>query len=179
MRVVRVLSAVLLSGIVAGCQRPSPPTEPAPAAKPYANLAQLMRAIPFPNSNIVFDTQSNDPAAQKPATDASAGAPGDYTNVYAGWQSVENAALAISESAALIMIPGRLCENGLPAPVDREDYKKFAAGLAEAGLAAYKAAQSKNLDAMVDVSGTVSDACAACHDVYRDKPEGEQRCLPN
>ena len=179
MRVVSLLGAVLLSVVVAGCQRPSPPTEPAPTAKPYANLAQLMRAIPFPNSNIVFDTQSNDPAAQKQSADAAGAVAGDYTSVYAGWQSVENAALAISETATLIMIPGRLCENGLPAPVDREDYKKFAAGLAEAGLAAYKTAQSKNLDAMVDVSGTVSDACAACHDVYREKPQGKQRCLPN
>ena len=38
------------------------------AAKPYATLAQVMRGIPFPNSNIIFDTQSTDPAAaQKPA----------------------------------------------------------------------------------------------------------------
>ena len=71
----------------------------------------------------------------------------------------------------VLTIPGRMCENGRPVPLDREDFRKFAAGLADAGLAAYKAAQSKNLDAMVDVSGTVSDACAACHEVYRDKED--------
>ena len=32
---------------------------------------------------------------------------------------------------------------------------------------------------MVDVSGTVSDACQACHDVYREKKGGvKDRCLP-
>ena len=66
----------------------------------------------------------------------------------------------------------------LPVPIEREDYRKAAQGLADAGRAAYKAAQSKNLDAMVEVSGTVADACAACHEVYRDKPEGKQRCIP-
>jgi cytochrome c556 len=47
----------------------------------------------------------------------------------------------------------------------------WAANLATAGEAAYKAAQSKNLDQMVDVAGTVSDACAMCHDKYRDTPD--------
>ena len=33
--------------------------------------------------------------------------------------------------------------------------------------------------AMVDVSGNVSDACASCHNVYREKKGGEKdRCLP-
>jgi cytochrome c556 len=75
------------------------------------------------------------------------------------------------------MIPGRLCRNGRPVPLDRDDFKKFAQGLADAGAAALKAAQSKNLDAMVEVSGTVSDACAACHEVYRDKEDEKDRCM--
>jgi cytochrome c553 len=51
-------------------------------------------------------------------------------------------------------------------------------GLRDAGRAALKAAQSKNLDAMVEVSGTVADACAACHEVYRDigPAGGPERC---
>ena len=49
----------------------------------------------------------------------------------------------------------------------------------DAGLAAYKAAQSKNQDAMVDASGTLADACSACHDVYREKKGGTaDRCKP-
>jgi hypothetical protein len=138
-----------------------------------------MRGIPFPNSNIIFDTQTTDPGAvKKPEDTSGAGASAQYNSVYGGWQAVENAALAISETANLIMIPGRLCENGKPVPLDRDDYKKFAAGLADAGKAAYKAAQSKNVDAMVDVAGTMSDACAACHEVYRDKENLNDRCTP-
>jgi len=167
--------------LVAGCSpapAPAPAAPPAPAAQPYASLAQVMRGIPFPNSNIIFDTQTTDPGAAKKPGEAGAGASAQYNAVYGGWQAVENAALAISETANLITIPGRLCENGRPVPLDRDDYKKFAAGLAEAGKAAYKAAQSKNIDNMVEASGTVSDACSACHEIYREKPDNKDRCTP-
>ena len=185
MRVVRVVLLVLAVGI-AGCQRPTEQTAQAPGTQggaagptpqPYGTLAQVMRGIPFPNSNIIFDTQDKDPAAPVKPGDGG-GATNAYAGVYSGWQAVEQAAIALSETANLIMIPGRMCENGLPAPLDREDYRKFAQGLADAGKAALKAAQSKNQDAMVEVSGTVSDACAACHEIYRDKPEGKMRCIP-
>jgi hypothetical protein len=169
--------------LVAGCSSPAPapaPAPAAPAAQPYSSLAQLMRGIPFPNSNIIFDTQSLDPEAlkDKKPGEAGVGASAQYNSVYGGWQAVENAALAISETANLIMIPGRLCENGKPVPLEQEDYKKFAANLAEAGKAAFKVAQSKNLDAMLEVGGTVTDACAACHEVYRDKDNNADRCTP-
>ncbi|HEY1306604.1 MAG TPA: hypothetical protein VGF24_23785 [Vicinamibacterales bacterium] len=171
--------------LVAACStKPAAPATAAaapqpPAAQPYANLAQMMRAIPFPASNIIFDTQSEDPGKAKKQGDAqSHSATASFSGVYGGWQAVENNALAISETANLLLVPGRMCENGRPAPVDREDFRKFAAGLADAGKAAYKAAQSKNLDAMVEVSGTVADACAACHEVYRDKDDNKNRCIP-
>lgn len=170
--------------LVMGCNRaeqPAPAAAPAaPQPTPHANLAQLMRGIPFPASNIIFDTQSTDPAAAAEPTDPQAGsnATAQFSGVYGGWQAVENAALAIQETANLITIPGRMCENGKPAPVDQEDFRKWAANLADAGAAAYKAAQSKNMDAMVDVSGTLSDACAMCHEKYRDKPDNAQRCTP-
>jgi soluble cytochrome b562 len=143
-----------------------------------------MRGIPFPNSNIIFDTQTNDPgAAKKPSTDksstaAAGGATGVYSSVYSGWQAVENSAVAISETANLIMIPGRKCENGLPVPLEQENFRKAIQGLVAAGDAAYKAAKSKNIDQMVDVSGTISDACLACHEKYRDVPQGKMRCVP-
>lgn len=176
----RVVLVVLGSVFAAGCAAPSqPPAETAAPAGPtptaYANLAQVMQGIPFPASNLIFDTQSNDPAAAKTSDGSNATA--QYSGVYGGWTAVENAALALSETANLIMIPGRLCKNGRPVPLDQEIFRKAAQGLADAGQAALKAAQAKNLDAMVDVSGTVSDACAACHEKYRDTPDEKDRCM--
>ena len=177
-----VFAVVFVAGVAAGCasQQPVQQASTAPTPKPYGSLAQVMQGIPFPASNLIFDTQSNDPAA-KPAdssgSSGSGGATAAFSGVYGGWTAVENAALAIQETANLIMIPGRLCRNGRPVPLDRDDFKKFAQGLADAGQAALKAAQSKNLDAMVEVSGTMSDACAACHEKYRDTPNEKDRCM--
>jgi hypothetical protein len=184
MRLTRVLFPILCAAGIVGCQQAAPPAPPAalpsPSPQAYGSLAEVMRSIPFPSSNIIFDTQTDDPGARKKSDEprkTGTSTTSTYASVYGGWQGVEQSAVAISETANLILIPGRLCENGKPVPLDREDFKKFAQGLAAAGKTAYQAAKSKNLDAMVEVSGTVSDACAACHEKYRDVPEGKERCI--
>jgi hypothetical protein len=167
--------------VLAGCGNSASSTTtstPAPARtpQPYSNLAQMMRGIPFTFANIVFDAQSQDPGAPRDPAAVGGGATATFKNVYGGWQEVENSALALAEAANLIMIPGRLCENGRPVPVDQADFRAAAEGLAAAGQAAYKAAQSKNIDAMVAVSETVSEACATCHEPYRDFDDAKDRC---
>ena len=125
----------MIVAAVVGCQQAVQPPAPAataapsggPTAQAYGSLAEVMRGIPFPNSNIIFDAQTNDPgAAKKPAdkssTAAAGGATGVYSSVYSGWQAVEQSAIALQETANLVMIPGRKCENGLPVPLtDVED----------------------------------------------------------
>jgi len=147
------------------------------APKIEANLLQLMRGIVYPASNVVFAAQDDLSAILKAADPSTS--PNPLSSSFGGWEAVENAALALSESANLIVLPGRLCSNGKPAPVQRADWIKYAQGLREAGRAAYKAAQSKSQDAMVDAGGTVAEACSSCHDVYREKKGGiPDRCLP-
>ena len=87
-----------------------------------------------------------------------------FGNPYGGWQSVENAALALAEAANLLIIPGRVCSNGKPAPLAQADWPKLVQGLRDAAMVSYKAAQSKNMDNIVDASGTLTEACSACHD---------------
>jgi hypothetical protein len=160
-----------------GAAVPAAARTTAAGIKPEATLLQVMRGILFPSSNVIFAAQ-NDISKLPPAEDPST-SPNPLTNSYGGWEAVQNAALALSESANLLVIPGRLCSNGRPAPVARADWTKYVNGLREAGRAAYKAAQKKDQDAMVDASGTVADACSACHDVYREKKTGpKDRCLP-
>jgi cytochrome c556 len=45
-------------------------------------------------------------------------------------------------------------------------------------MESYKAAQSKNMDKIVDASGTLTEACSNCHDKYREKPNLSLRCTP-
>jgi hypothetical protein len=156
--------------------QPATPAATGPAAKPYANLNQMMRAVPFLPSRVIFAAHQDDPGSNKSDTSGA----DRYSGIaeYGGWTAVENAALALSETANLLLVPGRKCSNGKDAPLDREDYRKAIQGLADAGQAAYKAALSKNQDQIVDVSGTVAEACSACHEVYRDKENPMDRCTP-
>lgn len=177
----RLCGLIATAVVLVGCGNQAQSTAvstpvPAHTPRPHSNLAQMMRGIPFTFANIVFDAQSEDPSAQRDPAQVGGGATATFKNVYGGWQEVENSALALSEAANLILIPGRLCENGRPVPVDREDFRKAAEGLAEAGEAAYKAAQSKNMDKMIEVSETVSMACAKCHEPYRDFDDPKDRC---
>jgi mono/diheme cytochrome c family protein len=146
-----------------------------------SNLAQLMRAVTFPNSNILFNVQVKDPAKDKPAMPV----PFDYviwgSTVYYGWQAVDQAALALIETTPLFLVPGRRCENGRPVPVERADWKQYTSSLVDAARAAYRASQSRNVDAMNKVAEQLNETCAACHKVYRDgtregNSAGASRC---
>jgi mono/diheme cytochrome c family protein len=154
---------------------------------PLGNMAQVMRGILFPSSNLIFNVQNADPAAPKKAGEAGAFSWADWgAGIYSGWEMVDYASVALAEAAPLLLTPGRRCENGRPVPVTRPDWVKYAQELVEAGRAAYKASQTRKQDAMIDVSGQIADACLHCHEVYRDKPGGTPadpsnkaaRCVP-
>jgi cell wall-associated NlpC family hydrolase len=141
------------------------------------NLAQVMRGILFPNSNVIFAVQSTNPAEIKPAADP-ATSTDPLASSYGGWTAVENSGIAIAEAANLLTIPGRQCANGKPVPIQNPDWPGLVQGLRNAGMTVYKAAQSKNQDSIVDAAGAVTEACANCHDKYRDKPGGDAaRCM--
>ena len=147
----------------------------APAPRVYANLAQLMRGILFPASNVIFAAQNDDPNKIPPAKDP-ATATDLLASSYGQWQAVENSSLALSEAATLLMIPGRKCSNGLPVPIRNADWPKFVQGLRDAGMTAYKAAQSKNTDNILRAADAITEACANCHNKYREKPTLADRC---
>jgi hypothetical protein len=181
----RLCGLIVVAAFAAmGCNRPAetPAAPPAPAAKPYGNLAQVMQAIPFTHSNIVFDAQTADPGKKAEPGDPNAqGATAQFSGVYGGWIAVENAGVALQETANLITIPGRMCSNGQPVPLDQEDFKKWAADLATVGAEVQKVGQGKtwNEDQMLELGGKVSDACFACHEKYRDTPnQPKDRCMP-
>ena len=148
----------------------------ATAARPPGNMAQVMRGILFPSSNLLFNVQNLDPGEQKPGW--SPGGPTAFSwvdwgaGIYAGWELVDYAAIALAESSPLLLMPGRRCENGKPVPVQNADWIAYTARLAEAGQAAYRASQSRNRDAVIEVTNDIADACLQCHDAYRDKPGG-------
>jgi len=164
----RLRSALFVSLLLVGACSPAPAPAPAATQVVEGTLNQVMRGILFPNSNIIFDAQDKDPAAEADPNDPTA-AVHVFHSTYGGWESVENASIALAEAANLVAMPGRTCANGKPVPLDDEVFQKGLAGLREVSRASLKAAQAKNQDAMLDIADKLTQACSTCHDVFRDK----------
>jgi hypothetical protein len=151
------------------------PAEHAPRTAPPAKLAQLMRGIMLPNSNVIFYAENKNPADIPPAKNASA-AVNPLEGTYGKWEAVENSSLAISEAANLLMLPGRVCSNGRPVPINNPDWPRLVDGVRSAGLKAYAAAQTKDQDKLNDAGDVLTQACSSCHVKYRDKENLADRC---
>ena len=156
-----------------GAGTPNPATA---AMQVQTDLNRLMRGVFYPASNVVFSAQNDNPGNVKPIPGQDPSLATDpLTSTFGGWQAVENAALALTESANLLLIPGRNCSNGVPVPLNNPDWLKFVQQLRDAGVKAYQAAQSKDQDKMVDAADILSASCASCHRKWREKPRAD-RC---
>lgn len=147
----------------------------APVSRNPATLAQLMKGILYPSSNVIFAAQGDNPGEVPPAKDPATSV-NPLASSYGQWQAVENAGLAIAEAANLLTVPGRKCSNGRAVPLTNPDWPKLVQGLRVAGMAAYKAAQAKDQEKILDAAETMTNACANCHDKYREKPTEADRC---
>jgi mono/diheme cytochrome c family protein len=138
-----------------------------------SNLAQYMRAVTFPNANIIFNTQVKNPADDKGKPPV----PFDYVQwgqvAYHGWQAVDNAAMALEETSALFLLPGRKCQNGRPVPINKPDYQRYTRELMDFAKEIQRVALTRNVEAVAALSEKLNDTCANCHKVYRDvQPAG-------
>jgi len=141
----------------------------------YANMVQLMRGTLYPQSNVIFTAQVEDPASFKPAAHQSTSSD-PFTSAYGGWEAVENSGLAMAETAALLLVP-RQCSNGKPAPVQNPDWQMWVQELREASMGVYKAGQAKNDDVVLEAADKLATACLHCHAKYRNVPGGvPNRC---
>ena len=141
-------------------------------AKPSGTLIQIMRGSVFRDANLIFDVQQTDPGAPPRPHNTGPGTSttSNFSNIYTGWQVVENAAVMLDEAVDVMLKP-RMCANGIPVPVNEPTYRKTAEGLRVVARDVLKAAQAKNRDRVIELAEPLADACAACHQVYRD-PEG-------
>jgi hypothetical protein len=118
-------------------------TADAPTFEPVGNILQLMIAIITPSSDVVFKASANVPKDDKE------------------WAIVQNNALILAESGNLLMLPGRAKDGG--------DWIKDSRALVDAGTAAWKAANAKNIDDVTVVGDQILAACKACHQKYNSK----------
>ena len=75
------------------------------------------------------------------------------------WAMVRRGAVTLAESGNLLMLRGRARDQG--------EWMKDAKMLVDAGTAAYKAAQAKDVNALTAVAGALDASCTTCHKQYR------------
>jgi mono/diheme cytochrome c family protein len=170
-------------------EEPSTPSTGVAKYAPAANLNQLMRGVFFPNANLIFTVQELEPKDLPPQPQANK--PGGLTifewgqQVYTGWPIVENAAVALADASTIMTLPGLRCENGRLAPNTEPDWIRFTDQMIAVAKRTYRLAQTQNKDAVSEFTTDLSNACNACHGVYRDirgrgrganAPGGTARC---
>ena len=109
--------------------------------QPVGNMSQLMIDMIYPASDAIFYVERAAPQNDRE------------------WGALRATALTLADSGNLLMMDKRARDQG--------DWIKDAKMLVEAGAAAYKAAQAKNLDAIVALNQQLYTACVTCHEQYR------------
>ena len=109
--------------------------------QPVGNMSQLMIDVIYPSSDAIFYVERNPPQ-------------NDHD-----WGVVRGNALMLAESGNLLMMGARARDQG--------DWINDSKLLVEAGTAAFKAAQAKDLNAVVALNDQLYAACVTCHQQYR------------
>ena len=115
--------------------------------QPVGNMSQLMIDMIYPASDAIFYVERAAPQNDRE------------------WGALRATALTLAESGNLLMMDKRARDQG--------DWIKDAKLLVDVGAAAYKAAQAKNLGAIVALNEQLYTACVTCHEQYR--PEYRRR----
>ena len=75
------------------------------------------------------------------------------------WAAVQRSALVLAESGNLLLMPGRVRDQG--------DWIKNSKLLLDAGTAVYKAARAKDAKALAALDAQIDATCTTCHKQYR------------
>ena len=144
--------------LIAGCGSPAPVEQQKPA-QPVAEAPAPVRSPVSINAAMVTFVdhaghQLWDAERRAPKTDAD-------------WANIEEHATQIAAAGALVALAGTGTQDivwtGSPG------WQKWSRAMSDAGLAALKASQEKNLDALVAANGQLVEACEGCHKEF--KPE--------
>ena len=143
----------------------------------HADMNQLMRGVLYPAANVVFSAQNDNPAdiAFVPGHDPNMSTD-PLTSSFGGWTAVENAALALAESANLLTIEGRRCSTGVVAPTKDPVWVGFVRDMRAAGMKAHAAARAKDQQQMIEVADELNATCTGCHRSFRDRRTPGGRC---
>jgi hypothetical protein len=144
-RVVMCALSLSVASLV-GCSQPAPP----PPFKAVVDTKTLMDAVIEKQANIVWESVGTFITAEgiderRPQTEQE-------------WKNVKDAAVTITESANLLLIPARL-QGG-------DQWLQFTKELIAQGERMIAAAEKKSPDDVFNVGADLYDACVNCHTNY-------------
>jgi lipocalin-like protein len=109
--------------------------------QPASTMSELMVKIIYPASDAIFYITTREPKSE------------------AEWVELQGKALAVAESANLLMMPGRAR--------DQDRWMRDARLMLDAGRAAFRAAKAKDLAALDALNDQLYTSCTTCHQHYR------------
>jgi Lipocalin-like domain len=139
----RIIIGVLLLAATVGAQPPSPPASASQGVgmQPASTMSELMVKIIYPASDAIFYITTREPKSE------------------AEWEELQGKALAVAESANLLMMPGRAR--------DQDRWMQDAQLMLDAGRAAFRAAKAKDVAALDALNDQLYTSCTSCHQHYR------------
>ena len=155
------LIAVVTAMAVVSCTAPAPVEQKPPAQAVTTTAPAPMRSPVSINAEMVTIVDH----AGHQLWDAER--PGNAPKTDAAWANLEEHATQLAAAGALVSVAG----TGINDMVwtDSAGWQKWSRALSDAGLAALKASQDKNMDALVAANGRLVEACEGCHKEF--KPE--------
>ena len=112
------------------------------SVRPIASVKQLHDALITPASDAVFQAAGETPADAK------------------AWDAARNQALVLAEAGNLLMLGSRARDNA--------GWMKMSRALVDAAATAAAAADKKDAKALEAAGDSITVACMACHQPYRD-----------
>src|SRR3954470_19535302 len=146
----RIIIGVLLLSAPVGAQAVTP--------QPASTMSELMVKIIYPASDAIFYITTRQPKTE------------------AEWVDLQGQALAVAESANLLMMPSRAR--------DQDRWMDDAKLMLDAGRAAFRAAKAKDVAALDALNDQLYTSCTSCHQHYRPNygrrpaPEPQAKLIP-
>jgi hypothetical protein len=173
----RTFPWLLLAGAsllaAAACSRSAPQQES--PFRPTSTIKDIMDSLVDPNADVLWDSVATIVSAT--------GVEEKFPRTDEDWAKVRHSAISLVEATNLLLMDGRhvarpgekadnpkveLGPEAIEAVIaqDRSAWIKFAHGLNDAGMAALKGIDTKNVKGLLDGGEAIDTACENCHLKY-------------
>lgn len=173
------LSIAALLLLLAACNQSQPqsqaPAQTQPEYRTTATVKDIMDALVDPGSDYIWDSVETVVSAK--------GTEEKAPHTDEDWKQVRNHAIMLLEATNLLQIPGRhVAKSGekaedpnvelSPAQIedninkDRASWIKYAGGLHDATMDAFKAIEAKDAEGLLNAGDGIDNACEKCHLQY-------------